>query len=119
MEDIMCDKTVLDAITKKAYVSAKEVLGDRLEKIILFGSYARGDYREDSDIDIMILADIQPEEADNTEDKIRSLMGDYNLDVEYGVLISLMAICSAMFHKYINASPFYKNVQEEGVILYA
>jgi predicted nucleotidyltransferase len=115
----MCDKTVLDTITKEVCASAKEVLGDKLEKIVLFGSYARGDYREDSDIDIMILADIQPEDADNTEDKIRSLMGGYNLDVEYGVLISLMAICSATFHKYINAMPFYKNVQEEGVVLYA
>ena len=31
---------------------AKEILGDRVKKIILYGSYARGDYNEGSDIDI-------------------------------------------------------------------
>ena len=33
----------------------KRILGDKLTKIIVYGSYARGDYREDSDVDIMIL----------------------------------------------------------------
>lgn len=33
----------------------KMILGKSLTKIIVYGSYARGDYREDSDIDIMIL----------------------------------------------------------------
>ena len=33
----------------------KRILGDKLTKIIVYGSYARGDYRENSDVDIMIL----------------------------------------------------------------
>ena len=33
----------------------KKILGDDLKKIILYGSYARGDYSENSDIDIMVL----------------------------------------------------------------
>ena len=33
------------------------LLGERLKKIILYGSYARGDYNSSSDIDIMILTD--------------------------------------------------------------
>lgn len=32
-----------------------KILGDRVKKIILYGSYARGDYNDSSDIDIMIL----------------------------------------------------------------
>ena len=35
----------------------EDVLGNRLRKIILYGSYARGDYNKSSDIDIMILTD--------------------------------------------------------------
>jgi len=34
------------------------IYGNHLKKIILYGSYARGDYRDDSDIDIMILLNI-------------------------------------------------------------
>lgn len=33
----------------------KEILGENLVQVILYGSYARGDYQENSDIDIMIL----------------------------------------------------------------
>jgi predicted nucleotidyltransferase len=117
MEDIMCDKTVLDAITKKVCASAKEVLGDKLERIILFGSYARGDFHEWSDIDIMIISDIQPENADEIRTKIYRLM-DY-IDLEYNIIISLHMVSSATFHKYVNALPLYTNVQKEGVELYA
>ena len=33
----------------------KRILGENLKKVILYGSYARGDYTENSDIDIMVL----------------------------------------------------------------
>ena len=33
----------------------KRILGAKLSKVIVYGSYARGDYRENSDVDIMIL----------------------------------------------------------------
>ena len=42
----------------KDFTEKMEVLfGRSLNKIILYGSYARGDYKENSDIDIMILVD--------------------------------------------------------------
>ncbi len=40
----------------------KEHIGENLSSIILYGSYARGDYRENSDVDIMILTQLQDEE---------------------------------------------------------
>ena len=36
----------------------KKLYGSCLRRVILYGSYARGDFRDDSDIDIMILLDI-------------------------------------------------------------
>lgn len=33
----------------------KRVLGEDMDKVIVYGSYARGDYDEHSDIDIMVL----------------------------------------------------------------
>jgi len=115
----MCGKRVIDTVTNQICVSAKEALGDKLEKVVLFGSYARGDYDEESDIDVMVLADIQPEEADDTYNKIRGLMGDYSLDLEYGVVISLIIVCSTIYREYIDILPFYMNVRKEGVELYA
>lgn len=116
-EGFMCSKAVLSEITKKVCQSAKGVLGDKLEKVVLFGSYARGDYDDESDIDIMVLADILPEDANKTGRAIDKLTGD--LDLEYDVVIGLHVTCSANFHKYINVLPYYMNVVKEGIELYA
>jgi len=113
----MCDKDTLNLITERVCAAAKEVLGDKLEKVVLFGSYARGDYHEWSDIDIMVLADVQPEKAGETRKQIRSRMNYIGL--EYDVLVSLSVVCYSTYREYSNVSPFYLNIQEEGVELYA
>lgn len=41
----------------------RRIYGTHLKQIILYGSYARGDYRDDSDIDLMVLVDL-PEGGD-------------------------------------------------------
>ena len=54
----------------------KRILGDKLTKIIVYGSYARGDYRENSDVDIMILTKL-------SEEEIRAIKNDiYDLAFE-------------------------------------
>jgi predicted nucleotidyltransferase len=113
----MCSKDVLDTVTEKVCAAAKEVLGDKLEKVVLFGSYARGDYDEESDIDIFILADIELEDANDERDKIRECTGD--IDLEYDVVTYLCMGCSAVFHQCVDFLPFYMNVQKDGVVLYA
>ena len=40
----------------------KKVFGEKFQSVILYGSYARGDYDEESDIDIMITVDMSREE---------------------------------------------------------
>ena len=50
-------KVVQDLI--KQYVEeVRKIYGVHVRQIILYGSYARGDFRPDSDVDIMILVDM-------------------------------------------------------------
>lgn len=50
------DKTAaLDAIAR--FSKAIEAKGIRINKLILYGSYARGDYREGSDIDLILISE--------------------------------------------------------------
>ncbi|GBU21964.1 hypothetical protein R80B4_01866 [Fibrobacteres bacterium R8-0-B4] len=113
----MCDKDTLNKITDKVCAAAVEVLGGKLEKVILFGSYARGDYDNESDVDIMIIADIAPEDKYATRNKIHERAGD--LSLEYDILVSLSVACSDIFHQCVDFLGFYMNVQNDGVVLYA
>ena len=56
--------------------NVKMVLGERLKKIILYGSYARGDYNSSSDIDIMILTDLTDDEIEIYRNKISDIAYD-------------------------------------------
>ena len=45
----MCTKNQLDMMLKQIADYSKELFGDKFKNIILYGSYARGDYDEESD----------------------------------------------------------------------
>ena len=113
----MCSQHEVELITSKVVQAAKDSLGNKLDKVILYGSYARGDYDDDSDIDIMVLADIPLENQSVERKKIRMLLDC--IDLEYDVFLSLSVNDSTTFNKYINDLPFFMNVLKEGVILSA
>ncbi|MCD8077155.1 MAG: nucleotidyltransferase domain-containing protein, partial [Lachnospiraceae bacterium] len=47
----------MQSIMERYILEVRQIYGNHLRKIILYGSYARGDFREDSDVDVMILLD--------------------------------------------------------------
>lgn len=95
----------------------QKVLGKSLKKVILYGSYARGDYREDSDIDIMILTTLTDEEIRQIKTTIYDVAFDFQM--EYGVDISVIIKNEEHFNYWLGALPFYNNIQKEGVVLSA
>ena len=52
----------LNEILKKYVEDVHKIYGEKLRTVILYGSYARGDFITDSDIDIMILTDLSDNE---------------------------------------------------------
>ena len=64
----------------------KELLKDRFKKAILYGSYARGDYNKNSDVDIMILTDLNFQEIEYYRDLISDIA--FDIELEKGIIIS-------------------------------
>lgn len=93
----------------------KDILGDKLSKVILYGSYARGDYRENSDIDIMVLTTLTDDQIMQIKTDIYDLAFDFQM--EYGVDISVIMKNEEHFNYWLGALPFYDNVQREGIVL--
>ncbi len=109
----MCTQSQLNEILQKVALKSKEIFGGSLNSVILFGSYARGDYEEESDIDILILADIPSHKLSDYREHIDSLCGD--LLWEYGVVVSAIEKDTETYNRYSNTIPFYKNIAREGI----
>ena len=88
-----------------------KMYGERIKRVILYGSYVRGEVRGDSDVDILVLVDqsLNPFE-------VRESLSDLLFDIllEEGELISVIAVPETLFENY--NSPFMLNVKKEGVI---
>lgn len=87
-----------------------------LDKVILYGSYARGDYTEDSDIDIMILLQMPDLEIKKYRHQLSGLTYDFN--VNYDMDIKPIAKSKSEFAKWVDTYPFYANIKREGVELF-
>lgn len=95
--------------------AVQELLGKKLKKIILYGSYARGDFNKNSDVDIMILADLSFEEIENYRDQISDIA--YDIELDTGIILSPIIKDIKTYNDRVKFVPFYKNVQKEGVVL--
>lgn len=94
----------------------KNLFGGSLRQVILYGSYARGDYREDSDVDVMILVDLTDMEIKEYQRKLSDLTFDFNMDNDLD--IKPIVKNEGHFLKWIQNYPFYSNVKREGVVLF-
>lgn len=94
----------------------KAIYGRHLRAVILYGSYARGDYREDSDIDIMILLDLGDLEIKRFRHELSYMTYDFNMG--HNVDIKPIAKEESHFRKWVAVYPFYANIEKEGVKLY-
>lgn len=92
-----------------------KIFNNRLKKVILFGSYAKGNNDNESDIDIMLLVD----EIDlkKYDDVILDLTVD--LSIKYAILPSVFLENTENFLEYKNYRPLFRNIYEEGMELYA
>lgn len=111
-------KTIPQRIKKSIeefLLSTTQLLGDRAKKIILYGSYARSDYHNSSDIDIMILTDLTDDEINEYEQKIWDF--SFDIELENDVILSPMIRNIETYNIRTTYNPFYKNVQKEGVVL--
>ncbi len=94
----------------------RKIYGNHLKQIILYGSYARGDYRDDSDIDLMVLVDLPEGEMDCYSDELSEVGFEYN--VSYGIWIMPVVKNIEHFQDWCGEYSFYNNVMKEGISLY-
>jgi len=82
--------------------------------LILYGSYARGDYREDSDVDLLVLLD-QDNITRSDEKRIKYPL--YDIEFDTGTIISPLIFSKKDWETRHRITPFFENVTREGKII--
>ncbi|MBQ3105780.1 MAG: nucleotidyltransferase domain-containing protein [Lachnospiraceae bacterium] len=108
--------STVQVILNKYVSELEKIYGAYLKSVILYGSYARGDFTEESDIDIMILLDLDEMLIKKYRHDLSGITYDFNMD--YDVDIKPIAKSREHFEKWEDIYPFYKNVKSEGVRLF-
>ena len=109
---------VPDSLGKDVYDELVDRIINALEgqviRIVLYGSVARGTNEIDSDIDIAVF--VHERLDDVLEDRLSDVIVDMNL--KYNKIFSVIDIDESVYLKWKNVTPFYQNVEKEGIVLW-
>lgn len=105
--------TITEEWAKILVQKVLSIYSDNILSVILYGSVARGDNGDESDIDIALIVDKDDEQQ---HDELLEAIVDINLD--HNCLISPALIERSQFEKWSNILPYYKNIKKEGIVLW-
>lgn len=109
-----------EKIINKSIIEFKEQAvqkySDFIDQIYLFGSCARGDYDNESDIDVLVIVDTSASSIRECKNKLLDISSDIGL--ENNVFLSLVVSEKEEWDKNKDFSLLYKNVLSEGVRYY-
>jgi predicted nucleotidyltransferase len=116
LKEIRAQDSGIDKLLYELENGLKDIFGKRLKKVILYGSYARGNSDEGSDIDIMVLIDMNEMEIKSRRDRVLDMIVD--LTTRYGIVLSIIENNHDYFYDWVDVIPFFANVEREGVSIY-
>lgn len=103
----------IEPIVREFKSALQNLYGDRLNGVVLYGSYARGDYDEESDIDLMVL--LNDKEVNTYAEIFR--MSDLTMEfiLRYSMAVSVLP---APVNRYRQSfGPVYQDARQEGIII--
>lgn len=103
----------LQELFEKMIPGFQTIFGNVLERIILYGSVARGTHSEESDVDIAVIVRRYTKDM---HDKMIDLTVE--LELEYNKVLSVLLIDYDNFREWEDVLPFYKNMKKDGIMLW-
>ena len=103
--------TEIENLSKEFKEQLIALYGQRFDKLILFGSYARGDFHEDSDVDFMVVLNDEIIKGSTEVRRVGSSASE--LSIKYNKFVSVLPTSFPKF--YHSTLPFYQIVRHEGI----
>ena len=111
----MNKKFQLDHISQILVQNYRQIYGDAIVRILLYGSYARHEECDDSDIDVVAIVNGDREELQKKLNQMWDIVSD--IGMENYVVISPTVVPYDEFEKYKNVLPYYMNIEKEGKLI--
>ncbi|MCU0426544.1 MAG: nucleotidyltransferase domain-containing protein [Candidatus Kapabacteria bacterium] len=92
--------------------AVKTLYGSRLERIVLFGSFARGTAHEGSDVDVAVVLKGDVQEMAEIETMLDAITDTI---LEHCIAISVVPLSEQRFTS--NTVPLVRNIRQEGIVL--
>ena len=105
---------ILASSVREMINDLRRIYGNLLFQAILYGSYARGEETEESDVDIALLIEgkVYPEITE------KMLVCVARHELECGKVLSVVDIDKKKYSEWSDTLPFYRNIKKEGIILW-
>ena len=103
----------VENILKVVFEQGNKIFPCGITDAFLYGSYARNDFDDESDVDILLTVDMDYLEIAKFRSKISEIASD--LSLENDVLVSIAIKPLEQFRRYSSILPYYRNVLKEGI----
>lgn len=116
MNEIVLNDIIIEKVKIEATDMVTAVMGKDLLKVVLYGSCARGDYTQDSDIDIALITACDRLEAKKYSDKIAEI--SMQLAMKYFSIVNFVCLPYDEFIQKKSWYLYFQNIDSEGEVLY-
>lgn len=116
MNELILDERTINVVKLEAAKLASELIQDELVEVILYGSCARGDYTDDSDIDIALITKCDRLEVKKYDDALAGIATA--LAMKYFVIINFVCLPYEEFVEKKTWYAYFRNIDREGEVLY-
>ncbi|MCM1102199.1 MAG: nucleotidyltransferase domain-containing protein [Clostridium sp.] len=116
MNEIALNDVIIEKIKNETAEMAKAAMGTALIKVVLYGSCARGDYTQDSDIDIALITACDRPEAKQYSEKLAEI--STQLAMKYFAVVNFVCLPYDEFMQKKSWYSYFRNIDTEGEVLY-
>lgn len=104
---------IIHQVANEYKASLQDLYGNELVELILFGSYARGDYHEESDLDFAVVLR-NPNTRPASEIAKTSAIGS-RLSLKYGLMLS--SLPTSLQKKQTSMQGIYQEIRKDGIAI--
>lgn len=116
MNDLILNERIIDSVKLEAAKLASELMQEDLVEVILYGSCARGDYTDDSDIDIALITKCGRMEVKRYDDALAGIAT--TLAMKYFAIVNFVCLPYDEFVEMKTWYAYFRNIDREGEVLY-